>query len=157
MLVRLHLQNCVEFWLPRSMKDKDALEKAQRRPMKMSKGLESMHWEEGQRKLSLFSLEKAHHIIWVLKWWLQRRQKLSVHKEKTRGYRHKLLQARFHPNTRKIWWWSFFWFGLIQDFWGFCYSQTINYWMNLPKNTIDTFPMTGGGKTGLDRVPGSLT
>lgn len=123
MFVRLHLQNCVEFWLPQSMKDKDALEKVQRRPMKMVKGLESMHCEEGLRKLSLFSLEKAQGDLTTLFEYLNGGYREDrgflftkrTHKEKTRGYRYELLQARFHLNTRKIWWWCFFLFGLIQD------------------------------------------
>lgn len=51
------MQNCVEFRVPQSMKDKDALERAQRRPMKMIQGLKTMPCE-GLRKFRLFSPEK---------------------------------------------------------------------------------------------------
>lgn len=85
----------------------------------MIKVLESKHCEEGPRKLSLFSLEKAQGVLITLFEYLNgtyREERGSLftkrtHKEKRRGYRYKLLQARFHLDTRNICWWSFF--GLV--------------------------------------------
>lgn len=115
----LHLQNCVKFWLPQTMKDKDGLERAQRRTMKMIKGLESTHCKKDWRKFSLLSLEKAQGDLITLFEYLNSIYRVDrgslftkrTHKEKTRSYRYKLLLARFHLNRRKICWWWFF--GLV--------------------------------------------
>ena len=60
-LVRPHVEYCVSAWNPYYKKDKELLEKVQRRFTKMIKGMKDKSYEERLQRLNLWSLEERRN------------------------------------------------------------------------------------------------
>ena len=60
-LVRPHVEYCVSAWSPYYKKDKELLEKVQRRFTKMIKGMKGKSYEERLQRMNLWSLEERRN------------------------------------------------------------------------------------------------
>ena len=147
-LVRPHLEYCVQFWSLLYKKDVDRLERVQRRATKMIKGLGSLPYEERLRELGLFSLEKRRlrgDLITMFQYlkggYKEDGDSLFTrsHLEKMGGNGYKFLLGRLLLDTRGE----------------FFTIRTISHWNNLPREVVDS-PTLDTFKIQLDRVLGHL-
>lgn len=109
-LVRLHLEQCIQFWVSWLQKDKELLERAQQRAANMIRGGEHVCYEERVRELCLFSLGKKRlrgDLINEHKYLKDRCQEdwarffSVVPHDRMRGNMHKLEHRKFHLNTKR--------------------------------------------------------
>ena len=147
-LVRPHLEYCLQVWVPHYRKDRDLLERVQRRATKMMRGLEHLPYEERLRDLGLFSLEKRRlrgDLINVYKYFKCGRQRdlanlfSVVCGDRTRGNGQKIDHRKFHTNMRK----------------NFFTMKVTEHWNRLPREVVAS-PSLEIFKAHLDTYLGSL-
>ncbi|PKU49553.1 hypothetical protein llap_106 [Limosa lapponica baueri] len=147
-LMRPHLEYCVQLWGPQQKMDMGLWKRVQQRATKMIRGLGHLSYDDRQRELELFSLEKRRLqgdvivAFQYLKGACKRDGEGSFMKdciESRRGNSFKLKVGRYRSDVRKK----------------FFTVRVVRLWNRLPKEVLDA-PSLEVFKTRLDLALSNL-
>ena len=109
-LVRPHLEYCVSAWSPHYVKDKERLERVQRRFTRMVPGMRGLDYERRLEKLKLMSLEERRNRADLIEMFKISRGVSAIpwnsffradSSDRTRGHSRKLAKDGFRLDVRK--------------------------------------------------------
>ena len=109
-LVRQHLEYCVSAWSPHYVKDKERLERVQRRFTRMVPGLKGFDYERRLERLKLMSLEERRNRSDLIEMFKISKGESAIPRnsffradtnERTRGHSRKLANDNFRLDVRK--------------------------------------------------------
>ena len=148
-LVKPHLEYCIQMWSPQYRTDMDLLKCVQKRVTKMIQKMEHLSYEYRLRELRLFSLEKRRlqeHLIVAFQYLTGSYKKEGnrpfsrmICCNRTRGSGFKLKEGRFRLDIRKK---SFT-------------VREVRHWNRLPRDMVDALPLETF-KARLNQAPSNL-
>ena len=128
-LVRPHLEYCVSAWSPHYVRDRELLERVQRRFSRMVPGLRGLGYEKRLERLGLLTLEERRNRADLIELLKISKGMSAISLEsffeldssgRTRGHSLKLKRRRFNMDTRKF----------------FFSERVVNRWNSLDEDVV---------------------